>query len=225
MGAWSPDGRLIATASYDQTARVWDAATGRAIGGPMRHLAWLAHLEFSPDGRTLATACRDGTVRLWDAHAARAVSPPLVQPSTAHTVRFTADGQCLFVRDHLGFSFWDTARAEPVSIHFPEPIGGGAGADSAAHRAFLTPDGTRVHLGASMTEGALWTIAQPRTAVPDWFPDFLESLALIRLDATGTPRVSTGDGIFKVKELLERAGVDDAYAEWARRVLGQDAVK
>ena len=223
--SWSPDSRSIATASFDETARVRDAATGQSPGQPMPHLAWLAHLEFSPDGRLLATGCRDATVRFWHPLTGQPASPSLEQPSTPRTVHFTADGRCLFVRDHMGFSFWDTEKFEPVTMHYPEPLGVGTGIDSAAFRANLSPDGTLVHLGAAMAEGALWTISQPRTAVPDWFPDFLESLALIRLDATGTPRVSTGERIFKLKELLGKAGNDEPYAAWARRVLGMDLAK
>ena len=35
--AFSPDGRFVVTASWDRTARVWEAATGKAIGEPLRH--------------------------------------------------------------------------------------------------------------------------------------------------------------------------------------------
>jgi WD40 repeat protein/serine/threonine protein kinase len=65
--AISPDGRLVATGSWDHSAKIWDAATGRAIrkleGG---HTAHVNTVEFSPDGRQLLTASDDGTARLWD---------------------------------------------------------------------------------------------------------------------------------------------------------------
>ena len=35
--AFSPDGTKIATASWDRTARLWDAATGKPLGTPMKH--------------------------------------------------------------------------------------------------------------------------------------------------------------------------------------------
>ena len=34
---FSPDGQRVVTASADKTARLWDAATGEAIGEPMKH--------------------------------------------------------------------------------------------------------------------------------------------------------------------------------------------
>ena len=68
MGAaFSPDGRRIASASHDRTARVWDAMTGREIRNLGTQADRVNGVDFSPDGARVATACRDGTVKLWDA--------------------------------------------------------------------------------------------------------------------------------------------------------------
>jgi hypothetical protein len=64
--AFSPDGRLLATAYYDFRARLWDPDTGhclRTLAGHTTHVRWVA---FSPDGRLLATGGIGGTVRLWE---------------------------------------------------------------------------------------------------------------------------------------------------------------
>ena len=64
--AFSPDGRLLATASTDRTARLWDPATGECLRTLTGHAEAVYGVAFSPDGRLLATASTDSTARLWD---------------------------------------------------------------------------------------------------------------------------------------------------------------
>jgi hypothetical protein len=66
--AFSPDGKRIVTASWDRTARLWDAETGKSIGEPLTgHAERVWSAGFSPDGKRIVTASWDKTARLWDA--------------------------------------------------------------------------------------------------------------------------------------------------------------
>jgi len=64
--AFSPNGTRLASASYDHTAKVWDAASGREVLTLDGHSKVVYDVAFSPDGKRLATASGDKTVKVWD---------------------------------------------------------------------------------------------------------------------------------------------------------------
>ena len=59
--AFSPDGRILASSSYDHTLRLWDVVTGEHIRTLTGHRHQVLSLAFSPDGRTLASGSVDET--------------------------------------------------------------------------------------------------------------------------------------------------------------------
>jgi hypothetical protein len=91
---FSPDGRFLATACVDHTARVWNAANGEPVS------PWLwqgfegRDLRFSPDGNRLLTLARRGAVRLWNASTGEPITAPLEYPRNEGTggVSYSPDG-------------------------------------------------------------------------------------------------------------------------------------
>jgi eukaryotic-like serine/threonine-protein kinase len=68
-GDFSPDGDRFATASYDNTARVWDVATGRPVMPFLKHDGAVRGVSFTADGHEVMTWSDDGTVRFWGAES------------------------------------------------------------------------------------------------------------------------------------------------------------
>src|SRR5262249_42753026 len=63
---FSPDGRHIVTASFDKTARIWDAKTAEPIAVLKGHRQSVDDAVFSPDGMRIVTASEDWTARIWN---------------------------------------------------------------------------------------------------------------------------------------------------------------
>jgi WD40 repeat protein len=88
-----PDGSKLATGSFDKTARIWDAATGKELQR-LDHDGWVRALVFSPDGRKLATGSDDKTARIWDAVTGKELQR-LEHDGAVYALTFCPDGSKL----------------------------------------------------------------------------------------------------------------------------------
>src|SRR5438477_857737 len=64
---FSPDGQTLATASFDNTVKLWDFTTGKEKMTLKGHTAPVYAVVYNPDGTLLATAGQDNSIRIWEA--------------------------------------------------------------------------------------------------------------------------------------------------------------
>lgn len=65
--SFSPDGRMLASSSLDNSVKLWDIASGRELRTLRGHSGSVTAVAFAPDGATLVSAGRDRTLKIWDA--------------------------------------------------------------------------------------------------------------------------------------------------------------
>lgn len=93
---FSPDGQWILTAGWDNTARLWNVATGMQDGAAMEHDKYIWSAVFSPDGKRILTAGWDSCIRIWDAATKKQITT-LVQRSPVNTAMISHDQSTVLI--------------------------------------------------------------------------------------------------------------------------------
>jgi len=115
--AFSPDGRFLASGGYDNTARVWDLATGKQKHRLDGHSAKVLSVTFSPDGKLLASGSADGTLALWNPLTGKRIRILAGNFPDWLTVRFSPDGKMVAIGTADGsVQMWYVATGEDAMI-------------------------------------------------------------------------------------------------------------
>lgn len=153
---FAPNGKSVASASLDLTARTWDVETGKQLQVFVGHsvlpssvVTGVWCVRYAPDGKVLATSGSDGTVRLWDAKTAKEQRKIQSTDGVAFAVAYSPDGDLL------------AASHEDGTIKVYDPSSGKLLRTMAGHSGWVvgiefSPDGSMISSAGYDGTARLW---------------------------------------------------------------------
>lgn len=146
---YSPDGELIASASDDNTVRIWKL-NGEQLH-VLQHQDNVRQVAFAPDGKTIASASKDKTVKIWRVED-QTLLKTLTHSISVRAVSFTRDGTFIITGDEEGnVNVWNSEGQllKTYTAH-----------RSAINDTSISPDGKTLATASQDQEAKLWDLGE-----------------------------------------------------------------
>jgi WD40 repeat protein len=146
--------------SWDNTARLWDAATGKPVAALEGHTSSVSAVAFSPDGARVLTGSGDTTARLWVAATGKPMATLEGHTGAVNAVAFSPDGARVLTGSGDNTArLWDAATGKTVAT-----LEGHTGPVTAVA---FSPDGAHVLTGSRDKTARLWPLFSSAQALVD----------------------------------------------------------
>jgi WD40 repeat protein len=113
----TPDGKYLATASFDDTVKIWDAVELKELGTLEGHADDVYAVSFGPGPHLVATGCRDGAVRVYELPSGEILHTMRGHAEAVYSVAFSPDGkQILSGGKDATVRVWDAESGELLKV-------------------------------------------------------------------------------------------------------------
>ena len=212
--AYSPDGKLLASAGGDSSIFLWDTTTHARTGLTLaEHSGSVFTLAFSPDNKWLASAGSDGQILIWDVATGARKEPRLSgHTATVESLAFSPDGTMLAsASEDATIRLWDVSTGKQIGSNLYGPSGG------LYYSLAFSPDGSALAAGLQDGTIQLWSVAD-KTLARSFTGQHYQAVYSVAFSPDGKSLASAGydqkvvvwnvrDGTERFEPIYDSAGV------------------
>lgn len=171
--AYSPNGKYIVTASWDNTAKIWEASDGRLLHELKGHNASLTGAYFSTNGKLIVTTSKDNTARVWETTTGNFLYVLRGHKDWVSTACFSPDGKYIVTASWDNTAkIWETAGGKlrsTLSAH-----------KSAINHVVFSSDGKYIATASKDSTAAIWETSSGRLILKLRHDDWVNTVSFHR---------------------------------------------